>query len=51
MVDDEDIPSNFLEEDSDLPEDEPVSKRRLLFYTLEQKKKTVHEVYSQPRHV
>jgi len=51
MADDEDIPANFLEEDNDLPEDEPVCKGRLLFYTLEQKKKTVHEVYSQPHHV
>ena len=45
MADDEDIPANFPVEDNDLPEDdhlpedEPVRKRRLLFYTLEQKKK------------
>jgi hypothetical protein len=57
MADDEGIPANFLEEDNDLPEDEhlpedePVRKRRLLFYTLEQKKKIVHEGHSQPRHV
>jgi len=38
MADDEGIPANFLEEDNDLPEDEPVRKRRMLFYTLEQKK-------------
>jgi hypothetical protein len=63
MADDEDIPANFLEEDKDLLEDKhlqedehlledkPVCKRRLLFYTLEQKKKIVHEAYSQPHHV
>ena len=57
MADDEDIPANFPVEDNDLPEDdhlpdnEPVRKRRLLFYTLEQKKKIVHEAYSLPRHV
>ena len=51
MADDEDIPANFPVEDNDLPEDEPVRKRRLLFYTLEQKKNIVHEAYSQPRHL
>jgi hypothetical protein len=57
MADDEGIPANFLEEDNDLPEDEhlledePVCKCRLLFYTLEQKKKIVHEGHSQPHHV
>jgi hypothetical protein len=57
MADDEDIPANFLVEDNNLleddhlPEDEPVRKRRLLFYTLEQKKNIVHEAYSQPHHV
>jgi hypothetical protein len=50
MADDEDIPANFPVEDNDLPEDdhlpedEPVRKRRLLFYTLEQKKNIVHVI-------
>jgi hypothetical protein len=42
MADDEDIPANFPVDD--LPEDEPVRKRRLLFYTLEQKKNIVHVI-------
>jgi hypothetical protein len=55
MADDEDIPANFPVEDNDLPEDdhlpedEPVRKRRLLFYTLEQKKNIVHECCTQLR--
>jgi hypothetical protein len=57
MADEKDIPANIpvednvLPEDEYLPEDEPVRKRRLLFYTLDQKKNIVHEAYSQPRHV
>jgi transposase-like protein len=51
MADEEDIPANFPEEDNDLLEDEPVCKRRLLFYTLEQKKKIVNKAYSQRHHV
>jgi hypothetical protein len=39
MVNEEDIPAYFPEENDDLLVKEPVCKCRLLFYTLEQKKK------------
>jgi hypothetical protein len=48
MVDEEDIPANFPEEDNDLLESEPVCECHLLFYTLEKKRKIVHKAYSQP---
>jgi hypothetical protein len=51
MADEEDIPTNFPEEEDDLLENVPVRKHQLLFYTLDQKTKIVHEAYSQPHHV
>jgi hypothetical protein len=49
-MDEEDIPANFLEEeeweaftDNYEVANEPTPKHHLLFYTLEQKEKNVHE--------
>ncbi len=47
-------PEDYDEDNDELDDaqgDAPARKRRVLFYTLEQKGKIVAEAYSQPRHV
>jgi transposase-like protein len=46
-----DKPPEDDDKDDGAQGDAPARKRRVLFYTLEQKEKLVAEAYSQPRHV